>query len=209
MYEQAQQDKFVVVVTERNEQGQPCLPTYYKSRIYIDLSQPDGYSENFEKLLRWIFDKPLYLKPELGAPPNFLEESESVSIGTSSAFKRLIDAIRTDKTTATGYLDEYLSIYSTNLERFRVRLTDGDLDETTYESILAFLPARNEYVQLIAVISQFQPKIEYAERLHRFIEDIISYMSRPEHVTSYNEHEFDNYKFIVHELFLYLSLIHI
>lgn len=202
VYEQAQQDKFVVVVTERNEQGKPCLPTYYKSRIYIDLSQPDGYSENFEKLLRWIFDKPLYVKPELGAPPNFLEESESVSIGTSSAFKRLIDAIRTDKTTATGYLDEYLGIYSTNLERFRVRLTDGDLDETTYESILAFLPARNQYVQLISVISQFQPKIEYAERVHRFIEEIICYMDRPEHVTSYNEHEFDNYKFIVHELFL-------
>lgn len=209
VYEQAQQDKFVVVVTERNEQDQPCLPTYYKSRIYIDLSQPDRYSENFEKLLRWLFDKPLYVKPAPGAPPNFLEESESVSIGTSSAFKRLIDAIRTDKATTTGFLDEYLSMYSTNLERFRVRNTDGELDETTYESILAFLPARNEYVQLVATISQFQPKIESVRRLHRFIETIISYMHRPEHITTYNEREFDNYKFIVHELFLYTLAIFI
>lgn len=78
VYEQQEQDKFVVVVTERDENGKAHLPTYYKSRIYIDLSEPDRYADNFEKLLRWIYNKPLYVKPEVGKKPSFLEENEAV-----------------------------------------------------------------------------------------------------------------------------------
>ncbi len=54
VYDNQKQDKFVLVVTEKDENGKPYLPTYYKSRIYIDLSEPDSYAENFEKLQRWV-----------------------------------------------------------------------------------------------------------------------------------------------------------
>lgn len=72
VYDNQSQEKFVAVVSEKDDQGKPFLPTYYKSRIYIDLSEPDKYSENFERLLRWVFDKPLYQKPALGEKPTFL-----------------------------------------------------------------------------------------------------------------------------------------
>jgi len=75
IYDNQEQDKFVAVVAEKDENSKPFLPTYYKSRIYIDLSESDNYGENFERLLRWIFDKPLYLKPSLGNKPAFLNES--------------------------------------------------------------------------------------------------------------------------------------
>ena len=77
VYAKQAQDKFVAVIAERDENGKPYLPIYYKSRIYVDLSEADRYSENFEKLLRWIFGKPLYVKPELGkAPADLLPKSE-------------------------------------------------------------------------------------------------------------------------------------
>ena len=69
VYEKQDQGKFVAVITAKDEQGKPYLPTYYKSRIYIDLSEPDSYTDNFEKLLRWIYDKPLYTRPEIGKRP--------------------------------------------------------------------------------------------------------------------------------------------
>lgn len=56
--------KFALVVCERNEEGKPYLPAYYSSRIYIDLSDSARYSEEFERLLRWIFDKPADVRPE-------------------------------------------------------------------------------------------------------------------------------------------------
>ncbi|MGK7908755.1 MAG: hypothetical protein AB4040_16225 [Synechococcus sp.] len=203
VYEKQEQDKFVVVVTERDESGKAYLPTYYKSRIYIDLSEPDSYADNFEKLLRWIYNKPLYVKPEVGKKPSFLEESETVSLGTSSAFKRAIDSIKNNKSTASGCFEEYLSLFSENLERFRVHDVEGEIDDAITDNIEAFIPARNEYIQLIIAVSQYKPVPEFAERIHRFIESLIPYMERPEHITSYNRWEFDNYKFIVHELFLY------
>ena len=72
--ENQEQDKFVAVVSEKDEQGEAYLPAYYKSRIYIDLSEPDNYTENFEKLLRWVYGKPLYRRPEIGKRPSFLYE---------------------------------------------------------------------------------------------------------------------------------------
>jgi hypothetical protein len=39
--------------------------------------------------------------------------------------------------------------------------------------------------------------------VHRFFESLIPYLSRPSHINQWNETDFDNFKFIVHELFLY------
>ena len=51
VYENQVQEKFVAVVREKDNEGKPYLPAYYKSRIYIDLSEADQYAENFERLL--------------------------------------------------------------------------------------------------------------------------------------------------------------
>ena len=66
IYANTAQSKFVVVVAEKDERGNAYLPLYYKSRIYIDLSNADGYAQNFEKLVRWIYDKPVDIRPEFG-----------------------------------------------------------------------------------------------------------------------------------------------
>ena len=66
LYEQQDQDKFVAVVVEKDDDGESCLPTYYTSRIYIDFSDRSQYSEKFEQLLRWVTDKPIHKKPALG-----------------------------------------------------------------------------------------------------------------------------------------------
>src|SRR5437763_6179900 len=62
IYEKTTQDKFVAVVVEKDENGKPYVPAYYRSRIHIDLSDSSAYAQNFEQLLRWIYDKPLYEK---------------------------------------------------------------------------------------------------------------------------------------------------
>jgi hypothetical protein len=75
IYAKADQNKFVGVASEVGDDGKPFLPTFYKSRIYIDLSQSDIYAANFDQLLRWIYDKPTYPKPPLGRRPEFLNEN--------------------------------------------------------------------------------------------------------------------------------------
>src|SRR5690606_1967389 len=71
IYEKQDQNKFVAVLPERDPEGKPYLPTYYKGRIYIDLSAPENYAAEFERLVRWVYDKPLHVKPEIGKAPAF------------------------------------------------------------------------------------------------------------------------------------------
>lgn len=203
VYDNQEQDKFVAVVSEKDNEGRPCLPTYYKSRIYIDLSEPDTYADNYEKLLRWVFNKPLYEKPEIGKTPEFLSGDNVVSLGTSASFKRALDAIRNAKTSAPGAIDEFFNVFSSNLERFRIEKTEEEYDELIVKNINEFMPYRNEAIQVFIAIAQYAPSEENIVKLHRFLESLIPYMNRPPEVTQYSEWDFDNFKFIVHELFLY------
>jgi hypothetical protein len=207
VYENQAQEKFVAVVCEKDEGGKACLPTYYKSRIYIDLSEADRYAENFERLLRWIFDKPLYVKPELGNKPSFLSEGKHISLGTTAIFNRCVDAIKNHKAHAAGTFDEYCKAFAENLERFRISRTDGEFDDALIKNIEEFLPFRNEAIQLFIAVAQYSPEEQFIHRLHRFFESMIPYMSNPQNISQWNQCDFDNYKFIVHELFLYALAI--
>ena len=204
VYEEQEQDKFVAVIAEKDEKGKPYLPTYYKSRIYIDLSEPDKYAENFEQLLRWVFDKPLYVKPDIGEKPSFLDdEGESISLGTTVSFKRALDAIRNNKAYASGALDEYLTTFAENLERFRIEKTEGEFDDAVIKSIEAFIPYRNEVIQLFVAVSKYATTDENIQNIHRFFERLVSYMHPPENIQRLSDSDHDNFRFIIHELVLY------
>lgn len=203
VYAKQAQDKFVAVIAEKDAEGRPYLPTYYKSRIFVDLSESDRYAENLEKLLRWIFDKPLYVRPEVGKPPSFIVEPDAPVLGTSALAKRVIEGFKNDKGYVRGAVDEYLSVFAENLERFRITIGDGEPDDRIVKSIDEFLPSRNELIQVIVVLSQYADTQMYAPVVHRFFESLIPYLFRPPHINQWAEIGLDNFKFIVHELFLY------
>lgn len=55
IYNNVNQEKFIPVITERDDSGNEFTPNYIESRIYIDLSDNEAYEENYEKLLRNIY----------------------------------------------------------------------------------------------------------------------------------------------------------
>lgn len=208
VYEKQDQNKFVAVLPERDSEGKPYLPTYYKGRIYIDLSAPENYAAEFERLVRWVYDKPLHVKPEIGKAPAFLEEEPAKSLGTSVSFRRSIDALKNGRPFVEGAVDEYLAIFSENLERFRITLDDSrDADDQIVDSIDEFTPYRNEFIQLMLAIAQYAANDDMQKKLHRFFERLLPYLGRPEGMNSHHSWAFDNFKFIVHELYLYAIAI--
>jgi len=208
VYEKQDQSKFVAVLPERDDEGKPFLPTYYKGRIYIDLSAAENYADEFERLLRWVFDKPLHVKPAIGKTPLFLDEDLAKSLGTSLSFRRSMDALKNGKSFVGGAVDEYLTIFAENLERFRITLDDKkDVDDQIAESIEAFTPYKNEFVQVAVAIAQYAATEDMQKKLHRFFEQLLPYLNRPENMNSHHSWAFDNFKFIVHELYLYTVAI--
>lgn len=202
IYEQQKQDKFVVVVAEKDEDGKPYLPTYYKSRVYIDLSEPDNYAEGFEQLLRWIFDKPMYKKPKIGSPPSFLDDSTGSPLVPTLLEKRVLDGLRENKPYGPGALDEYLTALSWNFESLRLADVEEPFDNAVVDSINNFASTRNEFIRILFAVGKYMPTEENVTTMHRFFESLIPYMNwSPSGAGRAND--FDNFRFIVHELFLY------
>ena len=206
IYENKGQEKFVALVLEKDENGKPYLPLYCQSRIYIDFSESHGEKE-FDRLLRWIFDKPLHVKPARGKPPVFLSDETKIDIRTTTPFRRAIEAIEESKGNASGRATDYLATLSVGIEAFRIKQHGQYFGDTVVESIENFMPYRAEFIEFLLAITKYGEGDNYAETLHKFFEDLIPYLYCPKDVLNYYETDFDNFKFIIHELFLYTVAI--
>jgi hypothetical protein len=207
LYAKKAQDKFVAVIRERDNEGKPYLPVYYGSRVYIDLTNPSTYAAEFDQLVRWAWDQPLHVRPEKGTKPSFLTSaSTQTKVATTVSFRRAFDGVRNSSANAPAMVAEYFSILAEGLEAFRVEIAPGDrtkLDDSIVRSIDEFLPYRNEAVEMFSAIAQYSCTSDMMLTVHRFFEKLLPYTQRPEHLHSWNEADFDNFRFIIHELFLY------
>jgi hypothetical protein len=168
------------------------------------MSDASVYDQGLEKLLRWIFDKPIYQKPPIGKPPAFLIGAEKPSLGTTSRHRLVMDAFRQGKSTAPGLLKDYFETFAANMETLRIQPQQGkEFDDQVVESIEAFLPYRNEAVEIFLGLARHLPTAEGYNAVHSFLGMILPYSFRPEGQGAYVGWEQDNFKFIVYELFLY------
>jgi hypothetical protein len=202
VYNRLDQNKFVGVLSELDDEGHPFRPAYYRSRIYIDLSSDEIYGSNFEQLIRWIFDKPLHVKPSLGKTPEFLQES-AVDLGTSSRARRAREQARNRSIGAAGALADYFDVLTTNLERFRIAEHVGEFDDAVVASIEQSLPFRNEYIEVVLVVARYW-HADYQAPMHKLLEGLLRYLYRPPAATQWSDDRADNFSFICHEMFLYL-----
>jgi hypothetical protein len=210
VYEQVdaagQEQKFVAVIAEKDEEGNPYVPTFLKSRIYIDMSDPELRDEKFEQLVRWIYDKPIHKRPERGKPPAYLFAEDKMELGTGSRARRAMEAVRQDKASALGAIRDYFDTFAENLEAFRIEPGENKpFDEQVVESIEAFLPYRDELVDLFVAIVRHRSDPEAYEAIHTFFERLLPYKFWPAERPSWNRSDADNFRFILYELFLYVT----
>ncbi len=196
------QRKFVAVVAERDEDGNAFLPTYMGSRLYIDMSTQELRRDNFEQLLRWLYDEPISEEPELGEPPAYILQDEGPELGTNSRARRAKKLLRDGDTASLGALREYFETFAENLERFEIESDNHRLPpEDVLESIERFRPFRDEAVEVFATLADYWPGDEAGQILHRFFEQLLPYRftegpRRPRGTSV------DNFAFFVRELFL-------
>lgn len=209
LYGKTDQDKFVAVIRERDIDGKEYVPTFFKGRIYIDMLEESAQVEQFERLVRWCFGKPLDIKPALGKPPAYItDHSNVIRLATSVPFRRAIDAIRNSRGHAQAATAEYLRAVIIEMEKLRIGGGEHDFDDKVIASIEAFTPQRNELIELFVAVAQYTPTLAMAEVMHRFFEGIIPYMHQPRNVGQWHTWDFDNFRFIILEILLhYLGTI--
>lgn len=208
IYAESKQDKFCAVVAEVDNDGRPYLPIYCKSRIYVDLSDDDAYATNYEQLLRWIFGKPAFPKPSLGRPPSFVTDEYATILPVDSKFRRAADAIKQNSPNSLGSLNDYLDALSSSFEALRIAKNASDVpfDDRVVRSIEGFLPYRNEFIEVVRNIAQNKANDSYVEAVHRFFERVAPFLTMPPRgISSWSSLDFDNFRFIISELFLYTN----
>jgi len=157
LYGKVKQTKFIPVVCEYDDEGQPCLPVFMQGRIYIDLSTDERYGNGLDELLRLIYEQPFHQKPKLGGAPAFL-----TSDGTSyvKEFGAAIRAIQDGKPNRQGLETLFIKGVLTELDKLYVTPTGNDYHEGVYQAITSTRGLRDQvadYTETAAAFSLDDP----------------------------------------------------
>jgi len=122
VYEKVEQSKFIPIVCEVDDKGNPFLPTFLKSRIWIDFTTPEAANENWEQLIRVLYGKPLHQKPQVGKAPVYLAEDSGVPPSPAlSKYSVLKQAVLHGKPALALYRTGFLEACIDFADKLRVR----------------------------------------------------------------------------------------
>ena len=207
VYEESDQNKFLAVIREYHEDGNPCVPIYYHSRMYIDFTNDAAFSERFKELVLWINGKPIYPKPPLG-PKSVLLSENKIYPGTTIIQKRVIDNITNGRGIAHGSIKEYFDEYHAKLELFRVKYSsENKFIDDILHNLEQFKGFRDEFLSVISYISKYEPETNIKKTIHKFFEKSLLYLCRPDDTEVWHTAESEIYKFVIYELFMYTLAI--
>lgn len=157
LYGKVKQTKFIPVVCQFDDEGQPCLPVFMKGLIYIDVSTEERHGEGLDQLLRLIYEQPFHQKPKLGGAPAF------VSNGGTSYVKELGAAIRSiqeGKPNRQGLETLFIKGVLAELDKLYVTPDGNNYHEGVYQAITSTKGLRDQvsdYVEAVAAFSGDDP----------------------------------------------------
>lgn len=89
VYGKVEQDKFIPIVFARNDNGEICKPTYLKSRLHFDLSNEDCYDTEYQRLVKRLFGREIYAKPQLGNKPAWIDSPQVITAKAITKYNKL------------------------------------------------------------------------------------------------------------------------
>ena len=197
IYGKTQQDKFIPIIVQKDENSEPYVPIYIKTRIYIDLSDEDKFEQEYEKLLRNIYDRPQYVKPKLGQKPEWLDEQPT-------DYFQLKDLIRQIKGSTTESkqkhcINRFKDAYIECLKGF---FEQGATPKRIFEIFLSTKPARDYFLDFVEAISETSQ--DYAELLVDYFEKMYNDLTCPNtfSISSLTKDDVAVYKILIWELFI-------
>jgi len=207
VYEKVKQSKFIPIVCEFGDDGEPILPAFMKSRIWINFSTSEAENENWEQLIRLLYGKPQHVKPKKGKVPIFI--TSDTPVPTSEAFAKfnsLKQAILQDKKGLNHYRRDFIEScigYADDL-RVRERPEVESMGEKILEDANKLKAIRDHIVDWILLESESTDEKEFSEVLIEVLEKLRELKSRPPEITSWSDSWFEAHSVFVYESFLYI-----
>lgn len=144
------QDKFIPIVREYDEKGQPCLPVFLKRFIYLDFFKDEEFDNQYRELLQVIFDRGK--RPLMGFLTSSLLED---SVIDAEEMERLVQlaGLPTKREEVFEYLSESLLNREDPTERYWVYIALGKIGGQAAEQKITDVGLRddNEFARSGAV----------------------------------------------------------
>lgn len=211
LYSNEKQEKFIPIVTERDEENEPYLPIYLKSRKYIDFSKVEHFENSYEELLRNILEAPAIPKPKLGnKPPAYITESKVNLSETHGKIKLIENQLFKNNTVSYKELSNFLDIFSERLGDFELKSQTRDLLEfgdILLDNLKSYKLLREDFIKFIdLIVSGTLEDID--ELLVEFFETAPSFNKpRKDLQIPWSPSDFEIFKIIFQELFIYTIAI--
>ena len=203
-HEKAETRKFVAVVREPAPPGERPAPAFYGGRIRIDMADDEGYGDALTRLSRWIYDKPLHVRPPRGKPPAFVTDGDAPSTSTSVRQRHAIKALREGRPEADGAVDDYFETLTENLPRFNPDPEDDrPVQVTVLERADQLKGVRDEALDLVQNLVRYRPGPQAWEPVHQFFQHGLALFEPPVVNHQISAWSRDHLRLAIPELFLY------
>ena len=203
LYGKTSQDRYAAVMTDEDELGNAHVPVFYRGRIFFDFRSGDRYEESYEQLLRWLADKPQFVKPKLGKLPEHIMEARPVASGTRSAHQRALRAIEEGSTQAAAHVRSFgVALVGEIRQLLPVFANEQEYDETILASVAAIRPYLHQLAELSRAIVRFGTDAQIWERLLGILEQLAQLGVRQPDQSVGHSWAFDAAKMAAHDAFL-------
>lgn len=157
LYSKEKQEKFIPIVLERSEEGEPFLPIYLSSRKYIDFSQEEDFEDSYEDLLRNILEAPSIPKPKLGLkPPAYITENKIDFSETNSKIRSIENQLKKNQTLNQKLASNFTDVFLDKLWGFNLEKSPSDINSfgiKLTESLKSFKFLREDFIKFIDILS--------------------------------------------------------
>jgi len=209
VYGRVAQSKFIPIVTAFDEKGEPFLPVFLKSRIWINFSSPEAVNQNWEKLLRLLHGKPALVKPQVGAIPTYLSVDPKVQANPAAGkLAALRHAFVSDAKSLKHQRQDFLSTVVVAADSMRIRQDPGlppdDFAARVIEDCARLKDIRNLIVDWILIEGGASATEDFKESVLALLENLLELKARPAEINPYNDGWFLAHALFVYETFLYI-----
>lgn len=205
VYKEVSQERIIPVIAQLDDNNKPFIPTLIQNRIFIDLSSSEKYETGYEELLRHLFKRPLYRKPELGRAPSYIFEDAPTYSKISNVTSQIKDAFLRNPGRVRSLISDFNQSFFETLSQFNYQHKDEtEVDDIIVGYIHDLIPVRNEYVNFVELICKNEDVVE-PSILISFFEELYSFTNAGNGYDIKSDH----FKFLCKELFLFTVMIFI
>lgn len=207
VYSKVDQSKFIPIVCEFAPDNEPYIPTFAKSRIWMDFSSPELANKNWEQLVRLLFGKPLLQKPPIGKPPAYvLQDSKTPATPAAFRLAAFKQAMQQGRNGLQIYRNDFFAACFEFVDSLRVRTAPdpSNFAQEVLNVCETLVPIRDLIVDWVILEASSQQRAEFENALEQMLEGLLQLRARPAEVTSWQENWFEAHRLFAWQTFLYV-----